>query len=42
MAYKKYNNILKEVKRLARDKYYGGLLEGADNCTRKVWSILNS
>ena len=41
MAYKKYNCVLKKVNRAARDKYYGYRLKGADNDTRKVWSILN-
>ena len=40
-AYKKYNSVLKKVNRAARDNYYGYRLEGADNDTRKVWSILN-
>ena len=41
LAYKKYNCVLKKVNRAARDKYYGYRLKGADNDTRKVWSILN-
>ena len=40
-AYKTYNNILKKVNRLARNKYFGARLDDADNDTRKVWSILN-
>ena len=41
MAYKNYNKILKKVNRLARNKYFGALLDEANNDTRKVWSILN-
>ena len=40
-AYKNYNNILKKVNRLARNKYFSARLDDADNDTRKVWSILN-
>ena len=39
--YKTYNTVLKKVNRGAKDKYYGYRLKGADNDTRKVWSILN-